>query len=95
MSHGPVAGRHPGGAYAAKQHDIGFMSMKPSAGGMIRDARLAIKYLLQFDDVVPIPRIEKASEIEETPASCDPQADNLSRAPERVQQDDGDGARDS
>jgi predicted aldo/keto reductase-like oxidoreductase len=39
--------------------------MKPLAGGMLADARLAIKYLLQFDAVVPDPGIETAAEIEE------------------------------
>jgi len=49
----------------ARQHNIGFMAMKPFAGGMIQDARLAIKYLLQFDNVVPVPGIEKPGQIEE------------------------------
>ncbi|MFW9844290.1 MAG: 4Fe-4S dicluster domain-containing protein [Candidatus Thorarchaeota archaeon] len=39
--------------------------MKPFAGGRIRDANLAIKYLLQFDGVVPDPGIEKTEEIEQ------------------------------
>jgi len=49
----------------ARAHDVGFIAMKPFAGGRIRDANLAIKYLLQFDGVVPDPGIEKAEEIEE------------------------------
>jgi predicted aldo/keto reductase-like oxidoreductase len=49
----------------AKKHDVGFIAMKPFAGGMIKDANLAIKYLLQFDSVVPDPGIERASEIDE------------------------------
>ncbi|MDY7077201.1 MAG: aldo/keto reductase [Chloroflexota bacterium] len=49
----------------AREHDVGFIAMKPFAGGMLRKARLAIKYLLQFDRVVPIPGVEKAVEIEE------------------------------
>jgi predicted aldo/keto reductase-like oxidoreductase len=49
----------------AKQHDVGFIAMKPFAGGRIRSASLAIKYLLQFDSVVPDPGIEKVEEIEE------------------------------
>lgn len=48
-----------------KKHDVGFIAMKPFAGGRIRDANLAIKYLLQFDNVVPDPGIEKIEEIEE------------------------------
>lgn len=49
----------------AREHDVGFIAMKPFAGGNITDAHLAIKYILQFDTVVPDPGIEKAEEIEE------------------------------
>jgi predicted aldo/keto reductase-like oxidoreductase len=49
----------------AEEHDVGFIAMKPFAGGRIRDARLAIKYLLQFDNVVPDPGVERVEEIEE------------------------------
>jgi len=49
----------------AREHDLGFIAMKPFAGGMLDDATLAIKYLLQFDNVVPDPGIETSVEIEE------------------------------
>jgi predicted aldo/keto reductase-like oxidoreductase len=49
----------------SKKHDVGFIAMKPFAGGMIKDANLAMKYLLQYDNVVPDPGIEKFSDIEE------------------------------
>jgi predicted aldo/keto reductase-like oxidoreductase len=49
----------------AREHDVGFVAMKPFAGGRLRDANLTIKYLLQFDDVVPVPGIETVEEIEE------------------------------
>jgi len=49
----------------AKKHDVGFIAMKPFAGSMLNNANLAIKYLLQFDNVVPVPGIEKVKEIEE------------------------------
>jgi len=49
----------------ARQHDVGFIAMKPLAGGMIANATIAIKYLLQFPDVVLIPGIERVPEIEE------------------------------
>lgn len=49
----------------AREHDIGFIVMKPLAGGMIDNARIAIKYLLQFRDIVTIAGIEKVPEIEE------------------------------
>ena len=47
------------------QHGIGFIAMKPFAGGRVRKANLTIRYLLQFDDVVPDPGIEKVAELEE------------------------------
>ncbi|MBE9506983.1 MAG: aldo/keto reductase [Chloroflexi bacterium] len=49
----------------AREHDVGFIAMKPFAGGQLNDANLAIKYLLQFDNVVPDPGIQKVEEIEE------------------------------
>ncbi len=49
----------------AREHDVGFIAMKPLAGGMLDNATIAFKYLFQFPDVVPIPGIEKAHEIEE------------------------------
>jgi predicted aldo/keto reductase-like oxidoreductase len=51
-----------------RQHDLGFIAMKPLGGGMLSDATLAIKYLLQFDHVVPDPGIERVEEIEEIAA---------------------------
>ncbi len=49
----------------AREHDVGFIAMKPLAGGMIDNATIAFKYLLQFPDVVSIPGIEKVHEVEE------------------------------
>lgn len=49
----------------AREHDVGFIAMKPLAGGMLDNAALAFKYLLQFPDVVPIPGMENLAEIEE------------------------------
>lgn len=49
----------------ARKHDVGFIAMKPLAGGMLDDATMAFKFLLQFPDVVPIPGIERIPEIEE------------------------------
>ena len=48
-----------------RKHDVGFIVMKPLAGGMLDNATIAFKYLLQFPDVVAIPGIEKIHEIEE------------------------------
>jgi predicted aldo/keto reductase-like oxidoreductase len=49
----------------AREHDVGFIAMKPLAGGMLENASLAFKYLLQFPDIIPIPGIETTAEIEE------------------------------
>ncbi len=49
----------------AKQHDVGFIAMKPLAGGMLDNANICFKYLFQFSDVLPIPGIERPQEIEE------------------------------
>ena len=48
-----------------REHDMGFIAMKPLAGGMLNDASLCFKYLFQFPDVLPIPGIERPEEIEE------------------------------
>jgi len=49
----------------AREHDVGFIAMKPLAGGKIDNITIAFKYLFQFPDVVPIPGIGKIREIEE------------------------------
>ncbi|MFC2033601.1 aldo/keto reductase [Chloroflexota bacterium] len=49
----------------ARQYDTGFIAMKPLGGGMLGNAPLVFKYIMQFPDVVPIPGIERTSEIEE------------------------------
>ena len=48
-----------------KKLDIGFTAMKPFAGGRLKDANLVMKYLLQFDNVVPVPGVEKKEEIDQ------------------------------
>jgi predicted aldo/keto reductase-like oxidoreductase len=48
-----------------REHDVGFIAMKPLAGGMLDNVTVAFKYLLQFPDIIPIPGIEKIEEIEE------------------------------
>lgn len=48
-----------------RKHDVGFIAMKPLAGGALDCVTIAFKYLFQFPDVLPIPGIEKPSEIEE------------------------------
>jgi len=49
----------------ARQHDVGFIAMKPLGGGLLENVRIAIKYLLQFDDILPDPGIQQVEEIDE------------------------------
>ena len=49
----------------ARQHDVGFIAMKPLGGGMLDSVDIAFKYLFQFPDIIPIVGIEKVHEIEE------------------------------
>ena len=49
----------------AKKLDIGFTSMKPFAGGRLDNASLVMKFLLQHDNIIPVPGFEKIEEIEE------------------------------
>ena len=48
-----------------KKLDIGFTAMKPFAGGRLTDANLVLKYLLQFDNVVPVPGVQKKEEVDQ------------------------------
>lgn len=48
-----------------REHDMGFIAMKSMAGGMIENASIALKFFSKFPDVLPIPGIEKVTEIEE------------------------------
>jgi predicted aldo/keto reductase-like oxidoreductase len=49
----------------AKKLDIGFIGMKPFAGGNLRHADIAIKYLLQFDNVLPDPGVQRFQELKQ------------------------------
>lgn len=48
-----------------EKHDVGFVDMKPMAGGMLYDAAVAFKWLFRYPNQVLIPGIEKIEEIEE------------------------------
>ncbi|MBN2238983.1 MAG: aldo/keto reductase [Dehalococcoidales bacterium] len=51
-----------------RQHDVGFIAMKPMAGGMLENAAVAFKYLFKIPDVLPLVGIEKVEEIDEIAA---------------------------
>ncbi len=50
---------------AARERNLGFIVMKPMCGGQFDDAELAFKFLNDYPDLVPIPGIERAGEIEQ------------------------------
>jgi aryl-alcohol dehydrogenase-like predicted oxidoreductase len=47
-----------------REHDVGFIDMKPMGGGMLENAAVAFKYLFQFPEIVLIPGIQDKYEIE-------------------------------
>ena len=49
----------------ARKLNMGFIAMKPMGGGMLDDAGLAFRYLLQFDGIVPDPGIDRIEDIQE------------------------------
>ncbi len=49
----------------AKQRNMGIIAMKPLGGGLLDNAVLCFKYLLQMDGVVPDPGIEKLGQMRE------------------------------
>ena len=49
----------------AEKYDMGFIAMKPFAGGRIKNIKVAIKYLLQFPNVLILPGIADFKQAEE------------------------------
>ncbi len=49
----------------AAKADMGIIAMKPLGGGLLEDARLCFRYLLQFPEVVPDPGIETLPQLRE------------------------------
>ncbi|MCL2010447.1 MAG: aldo/keto reductase, partial [Synergistaceae bacterium] len=49
----------------AKKFDMGFIAMKPMGGGLLDDAGLSFRHLMQYDGIVPDPGIETIEEIRE------------------------------
>jgi predicted aldo/keto reductase-like oxidoreductase len=47
----------------AKSLDMGFIAMKPMGGGLLNNAELSFRYLLQFDNLVPDPGVERIEEM--------------------------------
>lgn len=49
----------------AESLDVGIIAMKPLAGGVIEDANLAFRFLMQYESLLPDPGIENVEEMEE------------------------------
>jgi predicted aldo/keto reductase-like oxidoreductase len=48
-----------------REYDQGFLVMKPFSGGVLPNAKLAFKFLLQYPDILPIPGVQSIAEIDE------------------------------
>jgi predicted aldo/keto reductase-like oxidoreductase len=49
----------------SREMNMGFICMKPLGGGLLHDANLCFRYLMQFDGIVPDPGIERIEEMRE------------------------------
>lgn len=50
---------------AAAEKDVGFIAMKPLYGGLVRNIPLALGYLYQFENVVPLWGVRNIEELEQ------------------------------
>jgi hypothetical protein len=76
-----------------EEHDVGFIAMKPMAGGLLGNATLAFKYLRQYPSAIPLVGIEAAQEMEEIVAIMEAPAELTAaerREIERLRQELGD-----
>jgi uncharacterized protein len=55
----------------ARELDIGIIAMKPVAGGVFTDNRAAICWILQHQDLVPIPGMCQVAEVDENLQALD------------------------
>ena len=49
----------------ARQADMGIIAMKPLGGGLLDDARLCFRFLVQYPEIVPDPGIEALTQLVE------------------------------
>jgi len=49
----------------SRELDLGMIAMKPLGGGLLDEASLCFRYLMQFDGIVPDPGIEHVEEMKE------------------------------
>ena len=58
--------------------------MKPFAGGVLEDASLCVRFLMQYPDVALDPGFERAGEVEEVVALCEARAPLTEADRERI-----------
>ncbi|MBR1634608.1 MAG: aldo/keto reductase [Lachnospiraceae bacterium] len=56
---------------ACAKHNVGFVCMKGLAGGLITDAKAAMAFMTQYDNVLPIWGVQRESELDEWLAFMD------------------------
>jgi len=70
-----------GAVQLARELDMGFICMKPLGGGRIDDPGPAFRFLMQYDNIVPNPGIERPEELREIVAVVEA-GESLSEADE-------------
>ncbi len=49
----------------ARKHKMGMLAMKPFCGGLVDNGRVALKYLRQFPDVIPLPGCDSVARVDQ------------------------------
>ncbi|MEW6388476.1 MAG: aldo/keto reductase [Thermodesulfobacteriota bacterium] len=49
----------------ARERQMGMLAMKPFCGGLVEDARVALAYLRQFPDVIPLPGCDSPARVDQ------------------------------
>jgi predicted aldo/keto reductase-like oxidoreductase len=49
----------------ARERNLGLLAMKPFCGGLVDNGRVALKYLRQFPDVIPLPGCDSVARVDE------------------------------
>jgi predicted aldo/keto reductase-like oxidoreductase len=76
----------------ARRMNVGLIAMKPLGGGLLDDANLCFRYLMQFEGIVPDPGIERIEEMREIISIVEdprPLTDNELARMDRIRRDVG------
>lgn len=69
-----------------RQNDVGFIVMKAMAGGVLQDATVALKWLMQFPDIAILLGVDKLSQMEEAASIINGPATMTAEELRRMQQ---------